>query len=95
MTGWSLLTHLFTRATIPRRPLFMFTDLERGSIRRRAAGVLSWPFKYIQDRRAKVDELYDVASDPAESRNLASIDRKTLERLRAEIDSFDAYLAER
>jgi arylsulfatase A-like enzyme len=95
MTGWSLLTHLLAKKKIPHRPLFLFTDLRRGSIKRDVSGVVSWPFKYIRDQRARVDELYNIKSDPKETQNLVSVNKEKLDKLKTVLDKFDAYLAEK
>ncbi len=47
--------------------------------------VVDWPHKLIADLRFDVYELYDLAADPHERRNLASSERALLDRLKGEV----------
>ncbi len=68
--AWSLLPALLQDGKPATRPLFMLTELERGSVHYHASAVLDWPYKLIRDDRTQSLELYDVARDPSERRSL-------------------------
>lgn len=50
--------------------------------------VIDGPWKLVHNEEQASDELFDVASDPREARNLAAAELDVVERLRAELDSF-------
>jgi arylsulfatase A-like enzyme len=94
MDGRSLLPHLMERPRpMGERPLFMFTDLRRGTVRYRGSAVLQWPLKLIRDERLGQVALYDVAEDPAEQKDQSLAREDDLRRLSRLLDSYDAYLA--
>jgi arylsulfatase A-like enzyme len=74
------------------RPLFMFTDLWRGTVRYQASAVLQWPLKLIRDERLGVVELYDVVSDPEERMDLSRPRAQDAARLSRLLDGYGAYL---
>jgi arylsulfatase A-like enzyme/HEAT repeat protein len=57
--------------------------------------VLAWPWKLIADLSYGVDELYDLASDPHERRNLAGSDPARCAAMRADLAAWLESLAER
>lgn len=89
--GQSLLPYMFRGYEEMDRPIFLFTELKQGAIEYDASAVLSWPLKYIRDKRAHTEELFDVASDPGEKRNLVDEKPDARRSLGQLLDSFDAY----
>jgi arylsulfatase A-like enzyme len=86
----SLLPALSGAPAVEPRSLFMFTELWRGNIHHEADAVLSYPHKYIADRRTHSAMLFDVARDPGEGHNL--IDQEP-RRAGAMAEQLEAYLA--
>jgi arylsulfatase A-like enzyme len=74
------------------RPLFMFTDLWRGTMRYQASAVLRWPLKLIRDDQLDVLELYDVENDPEEQEDLSRRRRGDLARLLALLEGYTAHV---
>jgi arylsulfatase A-like enzyme len=74
-----------------RRPLFMFTELQRGSVRYFASAVLDWPHKLIRDHRTRTLSLYDVAADPRERRSIVDADPRTAGRLSDLLEAYEAW----
>ena len=71
--AWNLLPLLVNGdpAGDPNRPLFLYTDLTRGTVRHQARGILQGRLKYVRDLTTATTGLYDVVSDPAESKDLS------------------------
>jgi len=86
----SLLGTLLRGQSPPKRPLFLFTELERGSMRYSASAVVKWPYKLIRDHRSGTLELYDLAADPGEHRSLVYAKPATAGGL---VDLLEAYEA--
>jgi arylsulfatase A-like enzyme len=87
----SLLGTLLRGEAPPKRPLFMFTELERGSMRYSASAVLKWPHKLIRDHRSRTLELYDVAADPGEHRSLAYERPELAGKLSDLLEAYEAW----
>ena len=71
--AWNLLPLLVRgdSAGDPARPLFLYTDLTRGTVRHQARGVLQGRLKYVRDLTTATTGLYDVVADPAEAKDLS------------------------
>jgi len=87
----SLLGTLLHAEAPPKRPLFMFTELERGSMRYQASAVLQWPYKLIRDDRTHTAELYDLEHDPTEQRSVASVETSLTGKLTDLLESYEAW----
>jgi choline-sulfatase len=57
-------------ARAPHGPIFLLTDLHRGTIHYHARGVVDGRYKYIDDGTAQI---YDVLRDPGERTNLVDV----------------------
>ncbi len=89
MDGVSLFAHLAPDADLAPRPLFMFTDVQRGNVRYTASAILEWPHKLIRDTRTGDVFLFNVALDPAESQPL--VDDDLLSGLAERLDGYQGY----
>ena len=87
----SLLDTLNGQAKPPSRPLFMFTELRRGSTRYDASAVVDWPYKLISNHRTRTSELYDVAADPRETHRLSQ-EKATFHRLSDLLEGYEAWV---
>jgi arylsulfatase A-like enzyme len=90
LDGWSLLPLLSEGADEGpwrARPLFLYTDVKRGSAHYLSAGVLRWPLKAIRDLKTGHRALYDVRADPGEIRDLSVSMGARLDQLDEEIES--------
>jgi arylsulfatase A-like enzyme len=87
----SLLGKIFGAETASPRPLFLFTELERGSVRYDASAVLDWPYKFLRDRRTNSSALFDVAHDPGEQRSLVDARPDVAGRLADLLDGYEAW----
>ena len=90
--AWSLLPTMFGDDHEEPRPLFLFTDLWRGTVHVELDGVLRWPLKLIRDQRTGATELYDVASDPEERDDLSGSRDEEQSELSELLDGYGAYL---
>ncbi|RLB51941.1 MAG: hypothetical protein DRJ42_15935 [Deltaproteobacteria bacterium] len=75
------------------RPLFMFTDIRRGTVRHQAGAVLRWPYKYITDLRLGSKWLFNVEADPTESEDLLTDQPAQVAQLRELFDAYEAFVA--
>lgn len=93
LDGRSLAPLLFdpARRREPGRPLFMFTKLVRGSVHYDAEAVVRWPLKLIRDHRTGDEELFDLARDPQEARNLRSARSAEASSLSELLDSYSSF----
>lgn len=92
--GRSLLPAMMGEEEAQDRPLFLFTDLWRGTIHYEASAVLRWPLKLIRDRRTGSVELYDLAEDPGERVNLEASRPAARSELAELLDSYEAWARE-
>jgi arylsulfatase A-like enzyme len=93
LDGWSLLPLLFEAkpdSAWMSRPLFLHTDVRRGSVHYHAAGVVKLPYKAIRDRVTGHTQLFDVVEDPKEKNNLAEEKPELTSKLDALIESWIA-----
>jgi choline-sulfatase len=90
--AWSLLPAIMQDGEPASRPLFLFTELERGSAHYQASAVLDWPHKLIRDDRTQSLELYDVAKDPGEHHNLTYRDPKLRGRLAELLEAYESWV---
>lgn len=74
-----------------RRPLFLFTELERGSMRYFASAVIDWPHKFIRDHRTGTVALYDVVEDPGERRSLIDSQPAVAGRLSDLLEAYESW----
>jgi arylsulfatase A-like enzyme len=91
LDGWSLLPLMFE--TTPesawrKRPLYLYTNVRRGSVRYHAVAVLHFPYKAIRNRVTGHTRLFDVARDPAEKHDLARKKPQLTQRLNALLESW-------
>jgi arylsulfatase A-like enzyme len=56
---------------LAKRPIFLFADLMRPTLRYQARGVVEDGFKYIRYEPSGLEQLFDLGSDPQELHNLA------------------------
>ena len=87
----SLLPTLLGRAKPRKQPLFMFTELRRGSVRYFATAVLDWPYKVIRDQRTHALAMFNVDRDPAERRSLVDAAPARAGRLSDLLESYEAW----
>lgn len=87
----NLLGKIFGVEPATVRPLFLFTELERGSVRYDASAVLEWPFKFVRDRHTHSSLLFDVARDPGERNSLATTRPDIAGRLSDLLDGYEAW----
>jgi arylsulfatase A-like enzyme len=92
-SAWSLVPYAVTVPGTPRpaRPLFLYADTIRGNVHYEARGVVEGPYKYIHDRNANVNMLFDLDRDPDELLNVADAVPRTRDRLAELVDSWEAY----
>jgi arylsulfatase A-like enzyme len=74
-----------------QRPLFLFTELERGSVRYFASAVVDWPHKFIRDHQTGTTALYDVVADRAERHSLVDRQPKIAGRLSDLLDAYEGW----
>ncbi len=81
--GWNLVPFLEEgdRAADPRRPIYLYSDLTKGTVRHEARGVIVGRYKFIRDVSSGISELFDVQDDPREGTDLSV----ALPRVRAEL----------
>lgn len=72
------------------RPIFLFADLMRPTLRYEARGVVENGFKYVRYEPAGIEQLFDLRQDPLESKNLAASRRPLAARLSRMIDDQEA-----
>lgn len=89
--AWSLTGKLFGLEPATPRPLFLFTELERGSVRYDASAVIHWPHKLVRDRRTRSVTLYDIAKDPDERSSLARTRVDVAGRLSDLLDGYEGW----
>jgi arylsulfatase A-like enzyme len=72
--GWDLLPLLAhgDQAGDRQRPLFLYTDMTRGTVRHQVRGVLLDRLKYVRDLSTGTTALYDVITDPKESTDVSA-----------------------
>ncbi len=87
----SLLDTLAGIAKPVKRPLFMFTELQRGSTRYDASAVLDWPYKLIRNHRARTVELYNVLKDPRELRSVREREPIMTGRLSDLLEGYESW----
>jgi arylsulfatase A-like enzyme len=87
----SLLDAIRGTAPAAHRPLFMFTELQRGSTHHSASAVLDWPYKFIRDQRTRKVELFDVGHDPRELRSLRDTWPSVAARLSDLLDGYESW----
>ena len=87
----SLLGTLLHGQRPPQRPLFLFTELERGSMRYSASAVVKWPHKLIRDHKSRTLELYDLADDPGEHRSRVYEEPKLAGKLSDLLEAYEAW----
>lgn len=68
---------------LPRRPIVSETPRNGIETSFFAWAYIDWPYKYVYDVRGVTHELYDLAADPDEQRNLVEVERDRAARLRA------------
>jgi len=90
--GRSMLPAMFGGTDSPARPLFLFTDLWRGTVHYEASAVLRWPTKLIRDRRLGTVEMYDLEADPHEQVDLSAVRPTERSELEEQLDSYEAWV---
>jgi arylsulfatase A-like enzyme len=75
---------------LAKRPIFLFADLMRPTLRYQARGVVKDGFKYIRYEPTGLEQLFDLNSDPQELHNLAGSQVTVRERLAALVDAEEA-----
>jgi arylsulfatase A-like enzyme len=90
--GWDLVPYL-DGASLPARPLFLYTDLWRSGVHFESRGVLDVDghTKYVRDVGHAADQVYDLASDPAELANVADARPALRDHLSEMVDSWGAF----
>lgn len=87
----NLLGKIFGIEPASVRPLFLFTALERGSVRYDASAVLQWPYKFVRDRHTHSSLLFDVTRDPGERHSLATTRPDIAGRLSDLLDGYESW----
>lgn len=94
--SWSLLRYLYPPgAHRDARPIFLYTDLTRGTVHYEGRGVVDGDYKYIHDLGSGIEELYRLGSDPNERYNLATVEPDRRERMAEMVDSWESYVTTR
>jgi arylsulfatase A-like enzyme len=75
---------------LAKRPIFLFADLMRPTLRYQARGVVKDGFKYIRYEPTGLEQLFDLSSDPQESHNLTGTQITVRERLASLVDADEA-----
>jgi arylsulfatase A-like enzyme len=75
---------------LAKRPIFLFADLMRPTLRYEARGVVKDGFKYIRYEPTGLEQLFDLSSDPQELHNLTGSQVKVRERLAGLVDAEEA-----
>lgn len=75
---------------LAKRPIFLFADLMRPTLRYQARGVVKDGFKYIRYEPTGLEQLFDLTSDPQELHNLAGSQLTVRERLAGLVDAEEA-----
>ena len=89
--AWNLLPLLVhgDAAGDPQRPLFLYTDLTRGTVRHQARGVLEGRLKFVRDLTTATTGLYDVVADPTEAKDLSRPLPRERARLADHLESWE------
>ena len=71
--SWNLLPYLLRGKAMPRRPLYLSSDLWRNGTHLSSRGILgpSGKVKFVHNMTTGTNELFDLANDPEEMTNLA------------------------
>ncbi|MDJ0764635.1 MAG: sulfatase-like hydrolase/transferase [Myxococcota bacterium] len=94
--GFNLLSYVTgEEKKLYQRPLFLFTDLKKGAIKRDASAVVQWPYKGIYDRKLGQKEVYHLESDPLESSNLSARNKQKSNQLFELLESYEVTLPHR
>ena len=89
--GWNLMPLLEhgDDAGDRQRPIFLFTDLTRGTVRHQIRGVLQGRLKYVRDLSSGTSALYDVVSDPKELTDVSASAPRERARLAELLESWE------
>jgi arylsulfatase A-like enzyme len=90
-TGFSLIPYIFNNYKNEKRPLFLFTECQVGSIKYNAGALIEWPFKYIRDKRVKSEYLFNMEQDQGEENNLVNEQKETADSMSSLLESFEAF----
>jgi arylsulfatase A-like enzyme len=91
--AWSLVPYMRNVPAKPRpkRPVFLYADLWRGSVHYESRGVLDGSYKYIHDVGTGVNMIFNVAEDPDELSNLIDTNPKVRGALAELLDGWEAF----
>ena len=93
--AWNLVPFLTEgdKAADPKRSLFLYADLVKGTVRRHERGVLVGRYKYLRDIVTGATELYDVTADPEERQDLSGKLPKLRASLAEQLEGWEREIA--
>jgi arylsulfatase A-like enzyme len=90
MVGKDLSSAILGEELPPTRPIFNEVDYRAGQITAHKLGVVEGDYKLVFDKDTESYELYNMAKDPKEERDIASEDKAAFARLSAAIQGYKA-----
>ncbi len=73
----------------PGRPVFLYTDLTRGTVHHEVHGVLEGRLKYVRDLSGGTTALYDVVTDPKEETDVSASSPRERARLAELLEAWE------